>query len=698
MKRDYLNTTSQQHTLGNGRLRPLLAFAAAGIALLGGVSAQAALLPSDSELVQLSLEDLMTLEVTSAARKSQSLADTAAAIFVITQEDIRRSGVTTIPDALRMVPGVTVARIDSSKWAITARGFNGRFVRKLLVLIDGRSVYTPLFSGVFWDVQDTLLEDIERIEVIRGPGATIWGANAVNGVINIITKKSTDTTGGLVTAGAGTYERGFGSVRYGTELGEWGTVRAYGKYFNRNELKTENGRPADDGWDMGRGGFRMDGKSGLDSYTLQGDIYGGTERETFTLADPTGPSPFSKKSTVNTKANGGNLLSRWTRSLADDAEFSLQLYYDRSTRDTPQVFKLTHDIVDLDLLHRFQWGGMHETAWGGSFRFVDEKFIGSDVISLNPSYRNEKLYSAFLQDDVTVVPEKLHLIVGSKFEHNVYTGFEVQPSGRLIWTPTERVSLWGAVSRAVHTPSRGESDNLLIQSAIPIQNPACSQGVPCPPFPTSVPLVIAVQGPGNLLAEVLMAYETGLRIKMNEQLTIDVAGFYNIYNRLIGRTTPLQPGPGPDSGSPPSFYQLTNTLNNSERGETWGGELAADWQVLDPWRLALAYSYISATAKAGAHPPTHQISLRSQLELVKNVELDLWGRFVDKSEDYLENTLASYINLDARLGWRPVKTVELSVVGRNLLHQRLQEYRPEFLQTQASGSGREVYGKVTWNF
>jgi iron complex outermembrane receptor protein len=650
----------------------------------GSVPVMAASLPSDSELVKLSLEDLMTLEVTSAARKAQSLADTAAAIFVITQEDLRRSGVTNIPDALRMVPGVTVARIDSSKWAITARGFNGRFARKLLVLIDGRSVYTPLFSGVFWDVQDTLLEDIERIEVIRGPGATIWGANAVNGVINIITKKSTDTTGGLVTAGGGNYERGFGGVRYGTELGQWGTVRAYGKYFNRNELKTESGSPADDSWDMGRGGFRMDGKSGQNSYTLQGDIYGGSERETFTLADLTNPPLYSKVSTVKTRANGGNILSRWTRSLADDAEFSMQLYYDRSTRDTPLVFNLTHDIVDVDLLHRFQWGGMHETAWGGSFRYVDEKFAGTDVISLNPSYRNEKLYSAFLQDDITIVPEKFHLIIGSKFEHNIYTGFEVQPSGRLIWTPTERMSLWSAVSRAVHTPSRGESDNRLTQ-AVPPEMLAGFGGAPA---------AIVIQGPQDkLLAEELMAYEAGLRIKANERFTFDIAGYYNVYKRLIGTDMSINL---PTATQP--YVAVVNILNNSDKGETWGGELAAECQASDLWRLVLAYTYISVSGQAGYGPPANQVSLRSQLELAKDVELDLWGRYVGKSQDYLKNDLAEYVNLDARLGWHPIKNLELSLIGRNLLHRRLQEYHPEFLQTLPSGAGREVFGKVTWNF
>jgi len=652
--------TSGRRSEGCSRDLPLRVAALFCLVFFGGMPAQAAALPSEHELVLLSLEDLMALEVTSASRKMQSLADTAAAVFVITSEDIRRSGVTNIPDALRMVPGVTVARIDSSKWAVTARGFNGRFARKLLVLIDGRSAYSPLFSGVFWDAQDTLLEDIERIEVIRGPGATIWGANAVNGVINIITKKAADTTGGLVVAGAGSYERGFGAVRYGTELGKWGAVRAYGKYFNRNELKAEDGRPADDGWDMGRGGFRMDGKSGQNSFTLQGDLYDGTERETITFPDLAAPFPgYATVRTADTTVGGGNLLSRWTRSLADDAELSLQFYYDRNKRDIPQLFNDTTDTYDLDLLHRFQWGGMHETVWGGGFRFVDERIVGSDTLSFNPAYRNEKLYSAFLQDDITVVQDKLHLVIGSKFEHNVYTGFEVQPSGRLIWTPSEQLSLWSAVSRAVHTPSRGESDNMLKQFAFPVQNPD-----PDPAAPPFIPVMVAVQGPGNLLAEVLMAYEAGVRVKASDRFTVDLAGFYNNYQRLIGVDDP----------QPVSNQLLVVTLRNKDRGEAWGGEMA------------------------GERSPSHQVSLRSQLELAENIELDLWGRYVGTSRDYLNNTLASYLNLDARLGWRPVKMLELSLVGRNLLRQRQQEFRPEFIRSLPSGTGREVYGKVSWSF
>jgi iron complex outermembrane recepter protein len=642
------------------------------------------------DLVQLPLEDLLQLKITSVSRKSQSLADAAAAVFVITQEDIRRSGVTTIPDVLRMVPGVTVAKIDSSKWAVTVRGFNGRFARKLLVLVDGRNAYTQLFAGVFWDSQDLMLEDIDRIEVIRGPGATLWGANAVNGVINIITKKATDTEGGLLTAGGGNYERGSAAGRYGLHLGEWGSVRVYGKYFNRDEQTTIDGRNADDGWDQTRGGFRFDGKSEDNGFTLQGDLYSGAERETYQLPDISNTPTFATSRTSDTKVKGGNILGRWTRSISESSDLSLQMYYDHTLRKM-LIIDDKRDTFDIDLQHRFELMTLHDIVWGAGFRYSSDVIVnGSDqlqTLSLTPGRRSERLYSAFVQDDITLVPDRLHLILGSKFEHNVYTGFEVQPSGRIIWTPTEKTSVWASVSRAVHTPSRGESDVTLKQSAMSL--------TVMTPFGTQVlPLLSVIQGPGNLLSEVLMAYEGGVRFRPIEMLSVDIAGFYNHYDRLVGIES--SPPTGPTLAQP--FILVTNTLRNNLRGETFGAELAADWRALDVWRLAATYSYIHASRDAGQKPPSHQGSLRSQWDISKSVEFDLWLRCVDRSEDFLRLPIAGYVTMDARLGWRPVHNLELSLTARNLLHDRVQEYRPEFLATQPSASGREIYAKATWRF
>lgn len=644
---------------------------------------------SGDELLQLPLEDLLKLEVTSVSRKSQSLANAAAAVFVISQEDIRRSGVSTIPDVLRMVPGVTVARIDSSKWAVTARGFNGRFARKLLVLVDGRSAYTQLFSGVFWDTQDVMLEDIERIEVIRGPGATLWGANAMNGVINIITKKTLDTEGVLLTATAGNYERVAGAARYGTPLGESGSLRAYGKYFNRDEQKTMAGQNADDSWDQARGGFRYDGKVEDNAFTLQGDLYSGTERETYQLADLGNAPSLSSTRIHDSKVSGGNILGRWTRSLDENSELALQMYFDNSLR---RMFVLdeSRNTYDFDLQHRFALLKTHDIVWGTGFRYSSDVIGNSEddlkTMSLSPNSRSERLYSAFVQDDITLLPEKLHLIIGSKFEHNSYTGFEVQPSGRLIYTPTEKSSFWAAVSRAVHTPSRGENDVTLKQSAQLV-----ATGNPLQPF---APLLATINGPGDLKAEVLVAYEVGVRFRPLERLSVDIAGYYNNYERLVSVETSPPALPTPSQ----PYLLVTNTLRNTGKGETWGAELVADWRIMDFWRLAGAYSYMHATKAAGQKPPGHQATLRSQWDISKSIELDLWGRYVAQSEDFMQIPIASYVTMDARLGWRPMHNLELSLAGRNLLHDKVQEYRPEFLTTLPSATGREISGKVTLKF
>jgi iron complex outermembrane receptor protein len=405
------------------------------------------------DLTELSIEDLMKIEITSVSKKAQKISDAAAAIFVITQEDIRRSGVTSIPEALRMAPGVEVARIDANKWAISARGFNSRFANKLLVLMDGRSVYSPLFSGVWWDVQDTMMEDIDRIEVIRGPGATLWGANAVNGVINIITKKAGDTLGGLVTAGGGTEEKGFGALRYGLKPAEDSDFRAYAKYFNRDRSVTSTGADAGDEWDAFRAGFRLDHEtSARNNFTLQGDYYTGNAGTTYDVASITLPylNTFQKKS----ESAGGNIIGRWNHTFENDSEFSLQAYYDRSDRKDLFAAGVV-DTADVDLQYRFKWFGGQEFVLGTGYRFTRDNIANDNELrTADPASRSESLLSAFIQDDITLIDNRLHWVIGSKFEHNGYTGFEVQPNTRLIWTPSTTQSVWGAISRSVRTPSR----------------------------------------------------------------------------------------------------------------------------------------------------------------------------------------------------------------------------------------------------
>ena len=363
-----------------------------------------------TELIELSIEDLVKVKVTSVSKKPQKILEAPAAIFVITQEDIRRSGAVSIPEVLRMVPGLEVAKIDSNKWAVTSRGFNGRFANKLLVLIDGRTVYTPLFSGVYWDMKDTLLNDIDRIEIIRGPGAALWGANAVNGVINIITKEAKDTHGTMVIAGTGTEEQGFGAIRYGGMIGQDTHYRVYAKYFNRDGAVHVSGEDAADSWDVFRTGFRMDSAmSDKDRLTLQGDVYNGRTGETVITKsfDPTDPATFDQENDIA----GANLLGRWKHSISDTSNIALQVYYDYTDRSSA-ILEQRHDTFDIDFQHNFGLDQDHQIVWGLGYRFIRDDISNTFYSSWNPDNRDIDLLSAFVQDDITLVDKKVKLTLG----------------------------------------------------------------------------------------------------------------------------------------------------------------------------------------------------------------------------------------------------------------------------------------------
>src|SRR6266436_587699 len=383
------------------------------------------------DVTAITLEDLMDLQVTSVSKRAQKLADAAAAIFVITQEDIRRSGATSIPEALRLVPGLEVARIDENKWAIGSRGFNGRFDNKLLVLIDGRSVYTPLFSGVYWNIQDVMLEDLDRIEVIRGPGATLWGANAVDGVINIITKPAASTQSTIITAGGGTEERGAGGVRYGSKIGDSTHYRIYGKYFDWGPSNYITGGTAHDAWDAVRGGFRADWTpAGSNSLTIQGDMYRSNYDETLNV--PTLSSPYSNTFANNGVYSGGNVLARWNHT-TEGGSMSLQADYDNTTTVDHSLFEDHQNIFDIDFQDGFHAGNHQQIVWGVGYRSILDHNDSSSTVSLQPSRVNLNQFSTFLQDEISLVDNRLRLTVGSKLEHNTFTGFEVEPNARLLW-------------------------------------------------------------------------------------------------------------------------------------------------------------------------------------------------------------------------------------------------------------------------
>jgi iron complex outermembrane receptor protein len=641
---------------------------------------------AELDLTELSIEELMDIQVTSVTKKSQSLSDSAAAIFVITNDDLKRSGVTNIPDALRMVPGVNVARIDSNKWAVNVRGFNSRFSAQLLVLIDGRSVYTPTFSGVYWDSNDVLLEDVDRIEVIRGPGATLWGANAVNGVINIITKHSKDTQGGIVSAGGGDFEKVMASARYGSSFGDDNYWRMYAKHNERDKFEYVAGGDAGDDWDMTQAGFRIDSTlTAKDTVTFQGDFYEGDINQKLYLVDLT-QSPYMSIFPVETPVSGGNLLGRWQHKLSSTADFALQIYYDTTER-TKDFIDEERDNIDIDFQHRFAAGTRHDIVWGGRYHYTSDDFVNSSITNMNPTSREDDLYSAFIQDEISFFEDQVHLTIGSKFEHNNYSGQEVQPSARLMWAVNSENKIWGAVSKAVRTPSRGETDATVSYLARP---------VPFPPSPVPLPLVVDVIGNENFDSEELIAYEIGYRFIPTQKFSLDFTFFYNKHDNLRGFEAQAPYFTG-------TYLKQELLLVNTGSDTTYGGELAAAFKLSKFFKCDLAYSFINVDDGGTGGFPKNQASARGQFNLTKTLDLDVWLRYVDDTtasylfNDNFEYQIDDYFTLDLRLGWMITPKIELSLVGQNLLEGSHVEYVQEAfgLPTEVV---RSFYGKLTYRF
>ena len=631
------------------------------------------------DLTEIPVEDLGKIHVTLGSKKEETLLDTPAAISVLTQDDIHRSGATSIPEALRLVPGMDVAQVDSHTWAISARGFNDVFADKLLVMQDGRSVYTPLFSGVFWDVQDTLMENIDRIEVIRGPGASLWGANAVDGVINIVSKSAQDTQGWLVTGGGGTEERGFGSAQYGGKLADDVYYRVYGKYFDRSSFDTPSGGDAQDAWEMGQGGFRVDWDAASENLlTLQGDIYGGREDQTYDTFNPANPLDPSLLVQDVVHVSGGNILGRWSHAFSDTSDLKLQMYYDRTFRENT-IFTEGRNTYDIDLQHHFALGQRNDFVWGLGYRLSADKIDNTPTLSFIPDSLNTQLYGAFAQDEVTLIERQLRLTLGARLEHNDFTGFEFQPNGRLLWTPHERHTIWASVSRAVRTPSDAEEDIKL--------NEVTPGGV------------TMFNGNPNFVSENVMAYELGYRTQPMTNLSFDLAAFYNVYDHLRS-LEPIAPPPPPPAVT---SLQVANKLD----GETYGFEAAATWQVTEWWRLQPAYTLLKMhlhldpdsldpiSVTDSGQSPQQQFSLRSSMDLTRNATLDCTLRYVDELPAF---NIPSYVTMDVRLGWHVNKNLEVALVGQNLLSARHAEFAPTFIATQVTEVPRSGYAQLTWRF
>jgi iron complex outermembrane receptor protein len=610
-------------------------------------------LPSGA-LKRLSLEQLMNIEVTSVSRHPERLSATASAIQVITGEEIRRSGASSVAEALRLAPNLQVAQVNASQWAISARGFTNVLSNKLLVLIDGRTVYTPLYAGVFWDVQNLPVEQVDRIEVISGPGGALWGANAVNGVINIITKSASETQGLALEAGGGTEVQEFGGLRYGGRTSPELAYRVYGHGWGWGSTKLTNGNDAEDSWGMGQTGFRTDWTPRpSDRVTLQSDF-------NYARPAPDGGSPIL--------AMGGNVVGRWKRAITEGSDFQIQLYYDRTYRDFQNGFTEDLATYDIDGQHRFRLRHRQEITWGLGARLMDHQTTNLSLFEFLPAHRWLHLYSAFVQDELAFADDRWHLTLGSKFEHNDYTGFEVQPSARLAWTPAERTTVWAAVSRAVRTPSRLDRDFYLYAA---------------PSFPVIVG--------DDLQSEELLAYELGWRFQPDARMSFSLSTFYNDYDHLRS----AEPGPPP--------FNLPITFQNGVAGHTYGVEMAAAYQVSDRWRLRGGYTFLHKKLSvqpgsndlnqgtAESDDPAHQILLQSTADLPGGLEFDATVRYVDILP---KPPVPSYVDLGLRLGWKPTRHLELAVVGQHLLERRHAEFMP------TSPSPREIergiYGQVTW--
>ncbi|WFP51361.1 TonB-dependent receptor [Methylomonas sp. EFPC3] len=653
------------------------------------------------DLTALSVEQLLNLDVTSVMKTSTDVSHVPAAIYVLSNEDIRRSGATTIPEALRVVPGLNVAKVDGNKWAVSVRGFNTQFANKLLVLVDGRSVYNPLFSGVWWDQQDVMMEDIERIEVIRGPGASLWGANAVNGVINIITKTAKNTQGTLLSGQVGTQRYG-GGVRYGADLGDEAYLKVYARHSNYGDSRTrESSHQAGDEGDMSKVGFRYDKAFDIaNKLSIQGDAFIGDSNGapvefpalTANLTPVMAP-PYSQLLPANQQFSGHYLQGRWEHHQGTDSTTVVRMYWDRHSRKSPFLnSQYQIDSFDIDFQHNYKLDDRHLLLWGAGLRFNLNDFENSPQISMSAPQRTDRIYSFFVQDEISLVPDRWRLTLGGKVEHNPVTHFEVQPNARLLWTPDDRNSFWASVSRSVRTPNWVEQN---ISYSLNLRPP--QPGLP-------VPMITGLVGNPNLEAEKMLGFELGWRGQITPQVSADIALYHYNYDDFTSYSI---------SNSfkivPPASYVLVSTgLSNLGIAEVYGGEVSLDWQVSDKWKLKANYSHeedrvrpgngvpASVVVNEGSSYPVHKAMLWSMYDLTPQLKLDLNWRFVSSTVTNQSFT-RGYQDLDARLAWDLGSGLELALVGRNLLDSYHFEYGSDLFST-ATAVQREVYGTLRWQF
>ena len=639
-----------------------------------------------ADLAEMKLEDLLSVKVTSVSKKDEKLSRTAAAVYVIDQDDIRRSGATNIPDLLRMAPGVDVEQVDANAWAISIRGFNSRYSNKVLVLIDGRTVYTPSFSGVYWEQIDMPLEDIDRIEVIRGPGATVWGANAVNGVINILTKSSKDTKGGLVTVASGSQLAAEGLMQYGGSVGQDASYRGFVKAFEVNSSAMADGSKADDHWMRGQAGFRTDWDiTKNDSLMVEGGMFGNEANQT--LRSSFIPTPFDRFSNADYDATGGDVMARWQHTLAGGSQTSVQTSFDtyrRTDLAVPEVLR----TFDFDFQDHMTAGARQDIVWGGGYRVYDSSLSPGYSIGFSPPSQKDSLFNAFFQDEIRL-GRSLWLTVGCKLEHNSFTGFNTEPSARLLWSPAGgRHTLWASASQAVRQPSRQDTAIQTVVETVPL-GPNALQ-------------VLQLSGNPKIQNEEARDFELGYRAELTNRLSLDIATFLTFYHHLeTAEPLPLQVIPGSTVE-----YLVPMTYENKAHAVDYGGEVFLNWKATSRWRISPGYSYLHATlwqdtssqglASFGLATsfPQNMVQVRSQLNLSSKVHFDQSLYYTARLPG---GSIPGHARLDLRLARRIGESAEISLVGQNLLRPRTMEYGDSY-SVVGTQSLRSVYGSVTWRF
>ncbi len=643
-----------------------------------------------NDLTTLKLEDLMNLDVTSASKKAEKVSRVPSAIFVITEDDIQRSGATNIPDLLRMVPGLQVAQINPSNWAISARGFNGQYSNKLLVLIDGRAVYTPIYSGVYWDAQNLPLDLLARIEVIRGPGATVWGTNAVNGVINIITKRARDTQGASLNVHGGNVQQGGGDVVYGGHLRSHGAYRVFADGWAVGANVTRAKQNGEDDWYGFKGGLRADlDLTPKDLLTVEAEAERGNAGEIFTTGISLQP-PVNATLSLRDRFSEWHLLGRWEHTASPASEASLQVYYDHNNR-TDGTFGVGLTTFDIDFQHHVPWRQRQDLVWGAGYRYYSDDTRNFFRTSFSPPDVNQSLFNAFMQDEITLRRNRLYVTLGAKVQHEHYNGFNLQPTARVTWTPSDRAMFWAAISGARRTPARIETGIRANLAAYP--------------GPGNLSTLVSVFGNPEQKNERLTATEAGLRKNLSSRVSFDASAFFNQYRELVST----------ESGSPrleadpaPLHLLIPTTFANLVYGDTQGFESFANLKLASRWTMSPGYSFITmhlhrqpgstdatTVGQAEGKLPRHQAQLRSNVNLPWRLQWTTSAYFVGRLN---APVVPAYTRLDSKLEWQASDKLSLGVVGQNLQRDFHLEYDSGDLTVNPSLVRRGAYAWLMWRF